>query len=213
MNKLKHRAKPYHDLEDCQRLRAAWHEAGHAIIAMMNYDASINWLGIYPYKWQQNRMDKAGYCRLEICGVPSYGNYAELMPLEYFIAGCVAESILTDVCPYDIWDSYMYWGDERDGTGNDKSNFYARWQGTDDEYYELFDRTERMLRKHKKQLRIIAKRLLRKGEIYGWQGGWLHSVGKTLAPMHNPAIDQARSQYQAILDEARAKYETAKVAA
>lgn len=188
-----------HDIEYSMRLRAAWHEAGHVIIAMMNYPASVERVVLYPYKRDQIRTGCAGYTQLGLIGSH---NTAGLMPAEYFVAGCVAESMLTGIHFDELWTFYECTHDVDTG-----DTWALREYHPDiDDFEHTSERVAKLLTLHKKQLRLVAKRLMRKGELPGWYGSWLHSVGEGLTKMSNPAMDTALAEYDAQVSDAKRRY-------
>jgi len=166
--------KPRHDIQDSRNLISAWHEAGHALIALMNVPSCINWVTICPYKRVIRETDMNGFVNLEVAGEENYSYY---MPPEYLLAGSVAESILTG---QDFWEC---WWNGGLGDSERFEELHPEIDLNSKEGEELIDRTYKILERHKDELRAIAKRLLREREIPGWRGQWLNRLGETLPRM------------------------------
>lgn len=159
-------SKPKQDLYYSFRLRTAWHEAGHAVVALLHDVTSVAHIALCK------SASEAGYIQLDRC--------ADTMPAEYYLAGCAAEAIVTKECPFDIWDEYICSADNTD----DKSKLHAKYPDmTDSEFEATMNNVITILNSNRRQVRRIAKRLLRRGEVVGYRHKWLRGIAVTLVPM------------------------------
>lgn len=177
--------KPRHDMAKCkQTTRTVWHEAGHALIALMNHPESICSLEYFGGDVLDGCL---GVCRLE--DLTPFGHTADYMPPELDLAGVVAECILTGEDFYDVWWSYSAHGQ------TDISNFEVKCQrwgiDIDIQMDTMVEHTFFLLTSHRGVLRQIAKKLKRCKCLFSYRGSWLNEVGRTLTPMPNPRLHEA----------------------
>ncbi len=162
------RTKPSHDIFDCQKLRAAWHEAGHAVIALMNCrDISrgyvIKEIQINKYKSDSRELNSKGYIMLNSIAT-GYACLHDYMPPEYYVAGVVSDAILTGSYVNDSWDIYP---ERIMNKLTDKGKLHELFPDlTFQDECELLERTEVILREHLNIIRKITKRLLHYGNLY-----------------------------------------------
>lgn len=174
--------KRMHDMTKCkQATRTAWHEAGHALIALMNHPKSISSLEFYGGKSFDGCL---GVCRLE--DLTPFGHCADYMPPELDLAGVVAECILTGEDFYDAW-----WSFEAQGQ-TDATNFEEKCLNHDLDYRsqmdEMVQRTFSLLISHRGILRKVADKLMRCKCLSSYEGSWLNMVGLSLTPMPNSRL-------------------------